>query len=166
MREATVRSLGLATVAAYGAFIAWMYVRQPQSVAEVTGGLSASIGAYHINQQAFDEGLRLFRNDQFPAARLAFERADPARQDARTWLYIAYSFYRQGWGRLYYDDDLFAQGVDAVDRAIALDRDGTLVIDDPDLKIKSLAELKVELEAGLRRDVSDLDPLGTLRQRK
>jgi hypothetical protein len=166
MREATVRSLGLATVAAYSAFIAWMYVRQPQSVAEVTGGLSASLGAYHINQQAFDEGLRLFRSDQFPAARLVFERADPGRQDARTWFYIAYSFYREGWGRVYNDDVLFAQGLEAVNRANALDPGGTLVIDDPDLGMKSLAELRVELEAGLRRDVSDLNPLKALRQRK
>ena len=166
MREAVARTFGLAMVAGYGAFIVWMYVRQPQSVAEVAGGLTASLGAYRINQQAYDEGLRLFRNDRFTAARLAFERADPGRQDARTRFFIAYSFYREGWGLLYDDDMLFAQGLDAVNEAIALDPRGTLVIDDPDFALRSPGELKGELEAGLRSDPSDLNPFNALRRRK
>ena len=161
-----MRTLGLAIAASYGAFIAWMYVRQPQSVAEVTGGLTASLGAYHVNQQSFDEGLRFFRNDQFTAARLAFDRADPGHQDARTWFFIAYTFYREGWGHLYHDDMLFARGLDAVDQAIALDPRGALVIDDPDLSLRSPGELKGELEAGLRSDPSDLNPFGAFRRRK
>ena len=32
------------------------------------------------------------------------DRADPARRDAPTQFYIAYSFYREGWGRVYSDD--------------------------------------------------------------
>ena len=166
MREATVRTIGLAIAASYGAFIVWMYVRQPQSVAEVTGGLTASLGAYHIDQRSFDEGLRFFRNDQFTAARLAFDRADPAHQDARTRFYIAYTFYREGWGRLYHDDRLFARGLEAVDQAIALDPRGTLVIEDPDLVLRSPGELKGELEAGLRSDPSDLNPLSAFQRRK
>jgi len=166
MREAAVRTFGLAMAASYGAFIAWMYVRQPQSVAEVTGGLTASVGAYRIDQPSFDEGLRLFRNDQFTAARLAFERADPARQDARTRFLIAYTFYREGWGLLYHDDRLFAKGLEAVDQAIALDPRGTLVIEDQNLDLRSPGELKGELEAGLRNDPSDLNPFNALRRRK
>jgi len=161
-----VRSFGLAIAASYGALIVWMYVRQPQSVAEVTGGLTASVGAYRINQQSFDEGLRFFRSDQFAAARLAFERADPAHQDARTRFFIAYTFYREGWGLLYHDDRLFAKGLEAVDQAIALDPRGTLVIEDPDLALRSPGELKGELEAGLRSDPSDLNPFNALRRRK
>src|SRR5204863_8733157 len=103
----------------YAALIVWVYVHQPQSVAEMTGGLTSSVGVYRIDQQAFDEGLRLFRTDQFEAARAGFERADPAHADALTQFYIAYSFYRQGWGRVYDDDRLFAAGLAAVDRAIA-----------------------------------------------
>ena len=84
MREVHIRALGLTLTAAYAAAIVWMYVRQPQTVAEITGGLTASVGAYRINQQAFDDGLRFFRDDKVVPARAAIERADPAGQDART----------------------------------------------------------------------------------
>jgi hypothetical protein len=166
MREDVVRTFGLAIAASYGVIIVWMYVRQPQSVAEVTGGLTASVGAYRVNQQSFDEGLRFFRNDQFAAARLAFERADPGRQDARTRFYVAYTFYREGWGLVYHDDTLFALGLEAVDQAIALDPRGTLVVEDPGLSLRSPGELKGELEAGLRSDPSDLNPLNAFRRRR
>jgi hypothetical protein len=61
---------------------------------------------------------------------------------------------------------LFARGLEAVDQAIALDPRGTLVIDDPDLALRSPGELKGELEAGLRSDPSDLNPFSALQQRK
>jgi hypothetical protein len=128
--------------------------------------LTASLGAYHIDQRSFDDGLRFFRNDQFTAARLAFDRADPAHQDARTRFYIAYTFYREGWGRLYHNDMLFARGLEAVDEAIALDPRGILVIEDPDLALRSPGELKGELEAGLRSDPSDLNPFSAFQRRK
>jgi len=128
--------------------------------------LTASMGAYRVNQQSFDEGLRFFRNDQFTAARLAFERADPGHQDARTRFLVAYTFYREGWGLVYHDDTLFALGLKAVDQAIALDPRGALVIEDPDLALRSPGELKGELEAGLRNDSSDLNPFNALRRRK
>src|SRR5262245_14205045 len=120
MHATMVRAAGVTGSALYAALIVWLYASQPQTVAEVTGGLTASIGAYHIDQQAFDDGLRFFRRDQFEEARAALARADPAQRDARTQFYIAYSFYRQGWGRVYNDDVLFKQGVTAVDRAIAV----------------------------------------------
>ena len=97
---------------------------------------------------------------------MAFARADPAVRDARTQFYIAYSYYRQGWGRLYHDDALFAEGLEAVDRAIALAPNGRLVVDDPDLQLRTGEELKAELEAGQRRDASDLDPMRVFRERK
>jgi hypothetical protein len=166
VHERTVRALGLVGALAYAAFIGWLYIRQPQSVAEVTGGLTASIGAYRIDPQAFDDGLRFFRRDQFPEARGALERADPAEQDARTQFYIAYSYYRQGWGRLYQDDALFARGLERVTKAIALAPNGRLVVDDAELQMRSADELKAELEAGLRTDVSDLNPLRVFGHRK
>jgi len=166
MRQGTVRALGLALALCYGAFIIWLYVRQPQTIAEVTGGLSASVGAYHINQQAFDEGLQFFRRDQFEAARAAFERADAAGLDARTQFYIAYAYYRQGWRRLYHDDELYTRGMEHVRKAIAVAPGGRVVVDDPNLQIRSADELKAELEAGLRSDVSDLNPLKVFRPRK
>jgi hypothetical protein len=93
-------------------------------------------------------------------------RADPAERDARTQFYIAYSFYRQGWGRVYNDDALFAEGLKRVDMAIAAAPDGRLVVDDADLKMQSADELRAELQAGMQRDASDLNPLRLLRERK
>ena len=166
MRDGTVREIGLALALGYAAFVGWLYVHQPQSAADLTAGLSASIGSYRVDAQAFEDGLQFFRRDQFAAARSAFERADPAQQDARTQFYIAYSYYRQGWGRLYQDDTLFAQGLEAVTRAMARAPGGRIVVDDPDLQMRSGDELKAELEAGLRREASDFNPARLLRPRK
>jgi hypothetical protein len=167
MRDATVRASGVVVAASVAASIVWFYVRQPQTVAEMTGALSASVGAYRIDDRSFSDGLRLFRAGQFEAARLAFERADPARQDPRTLFYVSYSLYRQGWGRLYNDDILFGRGLEAIDRAIAVAPDGRVVVDDDaELQMHSGDELKAELQAGLRHDSSDLNPLKIFRRRK
>ena len=167
MREPTTRALGLALAAIYAGFIGWLYARQPQTIAEVTGGLSAAIGAYRIDDRAFADGLRFFRNDQFVEARLDFARADPAVRDARTQFYIAYSYYRQGWGRVYHDGQLYAQGLAALDAAVALAPGGRLVVDDdPNLKMRTAEELRAELEAGMRVDASDLNPMRLFRERK
>ena len=91
MRDGMVRGIGLALALGYATFIAWLYVQQPQSAAEVAGGLSATIGAYRVDPTAFDDGVEFFRRDQFAAARIAFERADPAHQDPRIQFYVAYS---------------------------------------------------------------------------
>jgi hypothetical protein len=165
-RERLTRLGGLAFTILYASLIVWLFARQPQTIAQMTGGLAASIGAYTIDQQAFADGLQFFRNDQFEASRMAFERADPAIRDARTQFYIAYSYYRQGWGRLYSDDALYAKGLAAIDRAIALAPDGRLVVDDDNLKMRTAEELKVELEAGQRREAADLNPMRILRERK
>jgi hypothetical protein len=166
MGETTTRTLGIACTLIYATLIGWLYARQPQTVAQVTGGLSSVVGAYRIDQQAFDDGLAFFRRDQFVEARAAFARADPAVRDARTQFYIAYSFYRQGWGRFYEDDALFHEGVEAVDRAVALAPDGRLVVDDPDLRMHTADELKTALEAGMRVDASDFSPTRVFRERK
>jgi hypothetical protein len=157
---------GLAFTVAYAALIGWLFVRQPQTVAQITGGLAATIGAYSINEQAFGDGLRFFRNDQFVEARMAFVRADPAVRDARTQFYIAYSYYRQGWGRLYHDDVLYAEGLKAIDRAVALAPARRLVVVDEHLQMRTAEELKAELEAGLRRESSDFNPMRVFRERK
>jgi hypothetical protein len=157
---------GLGFTVAYAALIGWLFARQPQNVAQITGGLAATIGVYSVDQQAFADGLTFFRNDQFVEARIAFARADPAIRDARTQFYIAYSYYRQGWHRLYHDDVAYAEGVAAVDRAIALAPGGRLVIDDDNLHMRTAEELKAELEAGGRREWSDLNPMRVFRERK
>lgn len=166
MSDTTTRALGLGLTVAYAALIGWLYARQPQTIAQVTGGLSAVVGAYTVDDQAFADGRRFFRNDQFVEARLAFERADPAVRDARVQFYVAYSCYRQGWGRIYHDDRLYAEGVAAIDRAIALAPGGRLVVDDPELGMHTAEELKADLEAGLRRDASDFNPMRVFGKRK
>ena len=54
----------------------------------------------------------------------------------------------------------------SVNRAMAVSPNGRIVVDDPDLKMRTGDELKAELEAGLRRDLSDFNPLRVLRERK
>jgi tetratricopeptide (TPR) repeat protein len=128
--------------------------------------LTASIGAYHIDRQALDDGLAFFRKDQFVEARAAFSRADPAQRDPLSQFYIAYSYYRQGWGRVYNDDALFKEGLTAVDRAIALAPDHRLVVDDVQLGIHTADELRAELQRGLTRELSDFNPMRLFRARK
>ena len=161
-----LRAAGLAFSVLYASVIVWLYASQPQTRAEALGGLAATVGAYRIDTQAFEEGLGFFRRDMFAEARMAFERADPAHRDARTQFYIAYSFYREGWGRLYSDDALFKQGMEAVERAIAVAPSGRVIVDDTQLGMRSSDELKAELERGLRRDASDFNPLRVFDQRK
>ena len=166
MSSSTTRALGLVASTTYAVLIVWLFATQPQTVAHVTGGLTSSIGAYRVDRQAFDDGLGFFGRDQFIEARAAFARADPAQRDAVTQFYIAYSCYRQGWGRVYNDDVLFKEGLAAVDRAIALAPDHRLVVDDSQLPMKTADELRAELHSGLIRDVSDFNPLRVFRSRQ
>ena len=166
MRDRTIRVFGLVLSIGYATLIIWLYVNQPQTFAEVTGGLAAEVGVYRIDAGAFAEGLELFRRDQFEAARASFYRADPAQRDARTQFYIAYSYYRAAWGRLYHDDALLRQALASVDRAIALAPDGRLIVDDPELSVRNADELRAEIVAGLRTEASDFNPLRVFRQRK
>ena len=166
MREPVVRAIGLIGTVLYAAVLGWLFASQPQTLTEAVGGLSATVGVYRIDEQAFADGLRFFRADQFIEARAAFARADPAQQDARTQFYLAYSYYRQGWGRTHSDDALFADGLAAVERAIAAAPDGRLVVDDAMLAMRTADELKAELEAGLRTDPSDFNPLRVFEGRK
>ena len=166
MRESAVRGVGLGAVILYAALIMLVYTRQPQTLAQFSGTVSASVGAYRVDQQSFSEGLVLFHADRFVAARAAWQRADPAERDARTQFYIAYSYYREGWHRTHSDDRLFAEGLKAADKAVALDAQNLLNVDDMDLKIKTPRELQAELQAGLRQDASDFNPMRLFDTRK
>jgi tetratricopeptide (TPR) repeat protein len=166
LQSKIIQVAGLGFTIAYAAFIVWIYATEPRTFKEVTTSVEVAAGTYEINQENFNSALSLFRREQFRAARDEWQRADPAQRDARTQFYIAYSFYREGWGRLYFDQELFKQGVEAVNRAIALSPAGPLTIDDPDLHMHAAAELKAELEEGLERNWSDVNPLKVLRTRK
>lgn len=166
MSEAGVRATGAGVTVAYAILIGWLAVSQPQSLADVAGGLAATVGAYEVDAVDFEDGLRLFRQDQFEAARAAWARADPASRDARTQFYVAYSYYRQGWGRLSHDDALYAAGLEALNRAVASAPGGRVVVSDAELQIHTADELEVELRGGLRREWSDLNPARVFRGRK
>ena len=166
MNESLVRGTGLVASLAYAAIAIWLYTTQPQTAAQVSGGLAAIVGAYHVDKQAFDDGLRFFRSDQFVEARSAFARADPAARDATTQFYVAYSYYREGWGRVYNDDALFAKGIEAVDKAIAAAPGGRLVVEDKNLQMHSADELRAELQRGVTREAADYNPLKIFRSRK
>ena len=166
MQSKIIQILGLGFTVTYAALIVWIYATEPRTFKEVTISADVAAGTYEISQENFNSALNLFRREQFRAAREEWQRADPAQRDARTQFYIAYSFYREGWGRIYFDQELFKQGVEAVNRAIALSSTNTLTIDDPDLQMHTAAELKAELEQGLERNWSDVNPLKVLRTRK
>jgi len=115
--------------------------------------------------KAFEAGKRHFFDDRFREARIAFERADPAARDARTRFYVAYSFYREGWGRFYHDDRLYEQGLAALQRATEL-AGGVVHADDDRLLLRTSDELRAELERGILRDASDVDPRRVFDRRK
>jgi len=160
-----VQISGLALSVVYAALIVWIYATEPRTFREMATGAQVAAGTYEVDQAKFEAGLALFRREQFRAARDEWQRADPAQSDARTQFYIAYSFYREGWGRVYNDDNLFRQGLETVNRAIGLTPQ-PLNIDDPDLQIHSAPELKAELEEGMERSWGDVNPLKVMRTRK
>ena len=165
MRSALVQALGITVTLAYGAFVAWLYATQPRTWQDVATGAQVVTGVYQVDQARFQQGLELFRREQFRAARDEWARADPAQRDPRTQFYIAYSLYREGWGRFHHDDALYKEGLAAADRAIALAQ-GTFVADDPTLPLKSAAELKAELQKGIEKTWSDFNPMRVLEPRK
>ncbi|HLL75021.1 MAG TPA: hypothetical protein VK421_07120 [Pyrinomonadaceae bacterium] len=166
MRRRLIQSLGIAWTLVYATFVVWLYSTAPRTFAEMRTEASAAVGTYEVDRARFEAARELFRREQHRAARDEWGRADPARRDPRTQFYIAYSFYREGWGRLYNDDALFRAGLEAVNRAISLAPNGALAVEDPELKIKSAAELKAELERGTERDWGDLNPAKVFRERK
>ncbi len=166
MRHRLIQWAGIAWTILYAALVVWVYATAPQSVKDVATGASVAAGTYEVDRARFDAGRALFLREQYAAARDEWERADPARRDARTQFYVAYAFYRQGWGRVYNDDELFRRGLEAAERAMSLSADAPLEVEDPELKIHSAAELKAELREGTERTAEDFNPLKVLRERK
>jgi hypothetical protein len=166
MQPKLIKSAGIAWTLLYAAFIIWIYTTAPRTFDEATQQASVTAGTYAIDEARFASARELFRREQYAAARDEWMRADPAMRDARTQFYIAYAFYRQGWGRVYHDDALYKQGLEAVARAINLSTAGALTVDDPELKIHSAAELKAELQQGLETSADDFNPLKVVRERK
>ena len=166
MQPTLIKSAGIAWTILYAALVIWIYATAPRSFTEATTGASVVAGTYAVDEARFAAARELFGREQYAAARDEWMRADPAARDARTQFYIAYAFYREGWGRVYHDDALYKQGLEAISRAIALSPSGALAVDDPELKIHSAAELKAELQQGLETSAGDFNPLKIVRERK
>ena len=166
MQQKFIQVTGIAWTLIYAAIIVWVYATEPRSFQEVATNTQVATGTYEVNQEKFNNGLALFHREQFRAARDEWAGADPAQKDPRTQFYVAYAFYREGWGRVYDDNELFKQGVEAVNRSISFAPNGVLTVDDPDLQIHTAAELKTELEQGTERGWNDLNPAEFFRKRK
>jgi hypothetical protein len=175
VKEKYIQIIGAVAAVLYGIFIAFLYAAEPRSIEEislkarstienVTTKGQVVIGTYTVDKELFAVGLQAFRSDNFIAARDAFRRADPERRDPDTQFYIAYSYYRQGWGRISNDNELFRQGLESLERVTVLDPNYRT--SDADLKLPTPAELRNELEEGMRITLSDLNPLRVLRERK
>lgn len=175
MKEKYIQILGILLVAVYAGFIVLLYWSEPKSIAEVPSAAKTTLenvsntgqvllGTYEIDRAKFDEGLAAFRQNNFIVARDRFTRADPEKRDPATQFYIAYTFYRQGWGRFSNDDELFKQGLDQANKVIALAPDYRAT--DANLQIKTAVELKNEFEEGLRVTADDFNPLKLTRERK
>jgi len=170
-----IQILGTLAAAAYGLFIVFVYASSPTSIEDLSKKAAAAVettiskgqvfaGTYTVDQERFQQGLAAFRRDNFPAARERFELADPEKRDAATQFYIAYSFYRQGWGRLSNDDELFNEALAALKRVPEIDPD--FVASDPDLKLRTAVDLRTELEEGLKVTAADFNPFRLMNERK
>lgn len=175
MNEKYIQIIGIFIAAVYAVFIVFLYAAEPRSLEEVSSKAvttvenittkgSVVIGTYEVDQARFNEGLAAFRSDNFVAARDSFEKADPEKRDSQTQFYVAYSFYRQGWGRVYSDDELYRSALEVLGRVSMLD--ANFRSDDNGLLLRTPAELRHELEEGLKVTADDLNPFKVFRERK
>jgi hypothetical protein len=175
VKEKYIQILGIAITLLYGVFVVFLYAAEPRSIEEISSKAIETVqnaatkgqviaGTYEIDRVKFADGLNAFRQDNFVAARDRFSLADPEQRDARTQFYVAYSYYRQGWGRVTNDDALFKQSLEILDRVPMLDRN--FRSDDPNLLLKTPAELRNELNEGLQVTADDFNPLKVFRERK
>ena len=176
MKPKHIQILGIVLSTAFAILILFLYSSEPRSIADFGQKAADTIGnvitkgqvvtgTYEVNAEKFAKGLALFRSGDYPGARSLFEAADPEQRDGRTQFYIAYSLYRQGWGRFASDNKLFEQGLEVAKRADKL-LGGTYASDDQDLKLKTPAALRNELEEGLRVTADDFNPMRVLEERK
>ncbi|MCY7347682.1 MAG: hypothetical protein LH614_15870 [Pyrinomonadaceae bacterium] len=175
MKEKHIQITGMFLTTLYAVFVVWLYSVEPKSLDEVptkaqttienvTTKTQVAIGTYEVDRAKFNEGLTAFRQDNFIVARDNFEKADTEKRDPKTQFYIAYSFYRQGFGKVSNDDALFKLGLEQMSRVSALDKN--FKSDDANLQIKTPVELKNEFEEGLKVTASDFNPLKIFRERK
>jgi isopenicillin N synthase-like dioxygenase len=161
MKEKHIQIFSIVLSIIYAIFIVWIYAYEPKSFNEAVTKATVTVGTYQIDKAKFDEGLRLFRAENYPAARELFNQADSEKRDSRTQFYLAYSFYRQGWGRISNNNQLFQAGLETLNRV-----EPTFKADDENLQLKTPAELRNEFAEGIKVTADDFNPLKVLRERK
>lgn len=175
MKEKHIQILSIVLTLFYGSFVAWLYWAAPKNLEEVSTKARDTIesattkakvitNTYEVDKAKFDEGLRAFRSENFLVARDLFEKADKEKRDAKTQFYIAYAYYREGWGRFSSNDELFQRGLESIRRVVQLDEN--FKARDPNLKLSTPVELKNEFEEGLRVTADDFNPFKLTRERK
>lgn len=175
MKAKYIQMLGSVLTLLYGGLTAFLYLAAPTSLSDIPQAARSTVesvtttgkvmtGTYEINRAEFNSALADFRNENYISARLHFERADPGKRDAATQFYTAYSHYRQGWGRVTNDDAQFKAALDALKTVDSIDKNFRST--DPDLKLPTTAELRNELEEGLRVTADDFNPLRVIGERK
>ena len=174
MKQKHIQMIGIELTVIYGLFVVWIYWVAPKNISEVsvkaketieraTNEAKVATGTYEVDKVKFQQGISAFREENYVLARDFFEQADPRGSDPATQYYIAYSFYRQGWGRFSNVDELFKQALEKTEEVIKLDREFSA--DDPDLKLRYPVELKKELEDGMKITADDFNPLKLARER-
>src|SRR5438477_7806213 len=81
MQQKLIQIAGITWTLVCAAIIVWIYATEPRSFTEVTTNTRVAAGIYEVNQEKFNNGLELFRRDQFHAARDVWASADPAQQE-------------------------------------------------------------------------------------
>ena len=79
MQHKLIQSVGVAWTLLYALFVIWIYATEPRTLSAVATGAQVVAGTYEVDREKFEEGLRLFRAEQFRAARDEWGRADPGR---------------------------------------------------------------------------------------
>ena len=74
MNQKYIQILTILITLAGSVFIVFLYWTEPRSIAEVSSKGQVVLGTYEIDRKEFDQGLAYFRNDEFLAARAAFDR--------------------------------------------------------------------------------------------
>ena len=161
-----VQITGIVLTLLYSLGILWLYVKQPRTLEEIKTQAAVEASVYSIKQENFNEGLKQFNAAQYQAAIEQFKLADPAQQDAKTQFYTAYCYYMQGRGRFADDDEMFRQGLLAIERCLAVAPNHIFEIDRADLDIRNADALRARLKDGLEVTPSDFNPLNWFKKEK
>ena len=161
-----LRAIGLTLSLLYAAAIVRVYVRQPATLPEVAGSLTASVGVYRVDQARFDAGPPVLPRGQVPrgARRLCTGRSGAAGSE-RAVLHRRTATCARAGAASTTTPTLYRAGKATLDHAREIAPHGTILVDDPALRLHSAEELEAEFDRGLTHGVSDLNPMRLLRER-